>query len=120
MPRARKASRKKKSSLKAVPQGKATVVSNAPAAFPIVAVGASAGGLEAFINLLRSLPQNPGFALIFIPHLDPTHESAMVELSARATEMPVVQAGDGMQVSANRLFVLPPNSDMTIAGGILH
>src|ERR1051325_5574909 len=113
MPRAKKALRKKKSLRKAAPQAKGRIVSNAAAAaFPIVAVGASAGGLEAFINLLRSLPQNPGFALIFIPHLDPTHESAMVELSARATEMPVVQAGDGMQVSANRLFVLPPNSDM--------
>jgi len=59
--------------------------------FPIVAIGASAGGLEAFSNLLRALPSEPGLALVFIPHLDPTHESAMVELLSRTTRLPVVQ-----------------------------
>ena len=58
--------------------------------FPIVAVGASAGGLEAFTSLMRSLPPNPGIALVFIPHLDPTHESAMVELLSRTTRLPVL------------------------------
>ena len=60
--------------------------------FPIVAIGASAGGLEAFSKLLRALPQEPGLALVFIPHLDPTHESAMVELLSRTTALPVHQA----------------------------
>ena len=59
-------------------------------------------------------------ALIFIPHLDPTHESAMVELLARTTRIPVHQAGDGMRVECNALYVLPPNSDMTISGGVLR
>ena len=88
--------------------------------FPIVAIGASAGGLEAFTSLLRALPPAPGLALIFIPHLDPTHESAMVELLARTTRLPVRQAAEGMQVECNFLYVLPPNSDMTIADGVLH
>ena len=88
--------------------------------FPIVAIGASAGGLEAFTSLLRALPADPGLALIFIPHLDPTHESAMVELLARTTRLPVRQAAEGMQVECNFLYVLPPNSDMTIADGVLH
>lgn len=88
--------------------------------FPIVAIGASAGGLEAFSTLLRAMPVEPGMALVFIPHLDPTHESAMVELLARTTRLPVLQAADGMQVVSNTVYVLPPNSDMTIANGILR
>jgi len=88
--------------------------------FPIVAIGASAGGLEAFSNLLRALPQQAGLALIFIPHLDPTHESAMVELLSRTTTLPVHQAKDGTRVTCNAVYVLPPNSDMTISDGMLH
>jgi two-component system, chemotaxis family, CheB/CheR fusion protein len=118
MPRAKKNSRKKKPTSKPAPQIQMSLKATAP--FPIVAIGASAGGFEAFINLLRSLPPNPGLALVFIPHLDPTHESAMVDLLARATEMPVEQAHDGTVVTVNRLFVLPPNFDMTISGGVLH
>ncbi len=91
-----------------------------PATFPIVAIGASAGGLEAFSNLLRSLPNEPGIALIFIPHLDPTHESAMVELLSRTTRLPVLQAAENTRVAVNCVYVLPPNSDMTISDGILH
>src|SRR5215475_8281732 len=88
--------------------------------FPIVAIGASAGGLEAFSNLLRALPPEPGLALVFIPHLDPTHESALVELLSRTTRLPVLQAAEGMHVMVNSVYVLPPNSDMTISSGILH
>src|SRR5579864_513256 len=98
----------------------ATDVASSEAPFPIVAIGASAGGLEAFSNLLRALPSEPGLALIFIPHLDPTHESAMVELLSRTTKMPVLQAAEGMRVACNSVYVLPPNSDMTIDNGRLH
>src|SRR5215472_10155472 len=90
------------------------------ATFPIVAIGASAGGLEAFSNLLRALPPEPGLALIFIPHLDPTHESAMVELLSRTTRLPVHQAVEGARVACNAVYVLPPNSDMTISDTVLH
>jgi len=120
MLRAKKNSRKKTRASKPATQTKAAIVATATAPFPIVAIGASAGGFEAFINLLRTLPKEPGLALIFIPHLDPTHESVMVDLLARATEMPVEQASDGTTVTANRVFVLPPNFDMTISGGVLH
>jgi two-component system, chemotaxis family, CheB/CheR fusion protein len=88
--------------------------------FPIVSVGASAGGLEAFSSLLRALPPEPGLALVFIPHLDPTHESAMVELLSRTTRLPVHQAAEGIRVACNAVYVLPPNSDMTISDGVLH
>jgi two-component system, chemotaxis family, CheB/CheR fusion protein len=88
--------------------------------FPVVAIGASAGGLEAFTTLLRALPSNPGIAIVFMPHLDPTHESAMVELLSRTTRLPVQQAGPNMLLRANSVFVLPPNSDMTIQDGRLQ
>jgi two-component system CheB/CheR fusion protein len=90
------------------------------ASYPIVAIGASAGGLQAFSDLLRALPPEPGLALIFIPHLDPTHESAMVELLARTTRIPVRQAEEGVSVVYNAVYVLPPNSEMTISEGVLH
>src|SRR5215471_11079365 len=117
MPNAPK--KKKVRSKKLGRQDGAPVVNN-QATFPIVAIGASAGGLEAFSNLLRALPAEPGLALIFIPHLDPTHESAMVELLSRTTRLPVRQAADDMRVTVNTVFVLPPNSDMTISEGVLH
>jgi len=88
--------------------------------FPVVAIGASAGGFEAFSTLLRALPPEPGMVLIFIPHLDPTHESAMVDLLARTTKIPVVQATEGVRVACNTLYVLPPNSEMTIEEDTLH
>jgi len=111
---------KKKSPPKAAVEPRKPRASLIRATFPIVAIGASAGGLEAFSNLLRALPPEPGLALIFIPHLDPTHESAMVELLSRTTRLPVYQAAEGAQVNCNSLYVLPPNSDMTISDGILH
>lgn len=117
MPRSIK---KKKASRQVRAVAKQTSDATAGTSFPVVAIGASAGGLEAFSNLLRALPSQPGMALIFIPHLDPTHESAMVELLARTTRIPVRQAGSSMRVECNALYVLPPNSDMTISGGVLR
>ena len=119
-PKKKVRSKKKEVRNKQLKRPVATDVAVSHATFPIVAIGASAGGLEAFSNLLRSLPAEPGLALIFIPHLDPTHESAMVELLSRTTRLPVLQAAEGMRVAVNRVYVLPPNSDMTIAEGVLH
>ena len=67
--------------------------SGARAWFPIVAVGASTGGLEAFAQLLAHLPADSGMAFVFIQHLDPSHKSLLVEVLAKATRMPVAQAG---------------------------
>src|SRR5690242_21145752 len=69
--------------------------------FPIVGVGASAGGLEAFSLLLSALPADLGMAFVLVPHLDPSHESAMTELLARQTRMPVLTVHDGMRVRPN-------------------
>src|SRR5437762_3582288 len=68
--------------------------------FPVVGVGASAGGLEAFRKLLIALPADSGMAFVLIQHLDPTHESMMVGLLAGHTAMAVVQAADGMVIEA--------------------
>ena len=117
MPAAKK---RKKSAKKVDVEVEGRSDNKSPADFPIVGIGASAGGLEAFSNLLHAVPSEPGFALIFIPHLDPTHESAMVDLLSRATRLPVRPATDGARVMCNVLYVLPPNSDLTIEGGVLH
>src|SRR5437763_14491831 len=88
--------------------------------FPIVGVGASAGGLEAFTQLLKALGPGTGMAYVLVQHLDPTHESALTELLARATEMPVVQVTDAMPVEPTRVHVIPPNVDMIISQRVLR
>jgi two-component system CheB/CheR fusion protein len=86
----------------------------------IVAIGASAGGLEAFVELLRNLPTNTGMAFIYIQHLDPTHHSILTELLAKETSMKVKEVTEGMEVEADHVFVIPPNTSMSIANRILH
>ena len=88
--------------------------------FPIVGVGASAGGLEAFTELLRALPATTGMAFVLIQHMDPTHESMLPQLLAKATSMPVLQVQDGLKVRPDHVYVIPQNASMTIQGGILH
>src|SRR5438132_3258455 len=90
------------------------------ALFPIVGVGASAGGLEAFTQLLKTLGSGTGMAYVLVQHLDPGVESALTELLAKATEMPVRQVTDATQVEPNHVYVIPPNVDMTILQGILQ
>lgn len=85
------------------------------APFPIVGVGASAGGLEAFAQLLKSLDVTTGMAFVLVQHLDPTHESLLGEILARATTMPVSVVDDGTSVEPNHVYVIPPNARMTIA-----
>jgi two-component system CheB/CheR fusion protein len=90
-----------------------------PPPFVVVGVGASAGGLEAFMELLKPLPQKTGMAFVVIPHLDPKHESAMTELLARGTRMQVREVHHGMRVKPDCVYVIPPNRIMTIANGLL-
>ena len=88
--------------------------------FPVVGVGASAGGLDAFMQLLKALEPRLGMAFVLVPHLDPSHESAMSELLSRGTKMPVLQVTDGIRVKADHVYVIPPNSEMTISRGVLQ
>ncbi len=86
----------------------------------IVAIGASAGGLEAFQELLRNLPTDTGAAFVFIQHLDPTHVSMLSEILARSTPMPMLQVTDGMQIEPNHVYVIPPNMGMRLAGSVFR
>src|ERR1017187_5844545 len=82
--------------------------------FPVVGIGASAGGLEACTALLKALPVNPGMAFVVVQHLDPHHESILHKLLSKTTEMPVMQVEDGMVLEPNHVYVIPPNKDMAV------
>jgi two-component system, chemotaxis family, CheB/CheR fusion protein len=84
------------------------------ALFPLVGIGASAGGLEAFEKFFPQLPTNIGMAFILVPHLDPGHASMMTDLLRRATKLEVKEAEDGEKVLPNHIYVIPPNKEMAI------
>src|ERR1700722_10430446 len=86
----------------------------------IVGVGASAGGFEAFRELLKALPSDTGLALVLVQHLDPGHESLLAKLLSNATAMPVREVEEGMAVEPNHVYVIPPNKTMGIRKGTLH
>lgn len=88
--------------------------------FPVVGIGASAGGLEACRKLLAAIPDKSGMALILVQHLDPHHESMMAELLASHTTMTVQQATDGMPVEPDHLYIIPPGRDLAVRNGALH
>jgi chemotaxis methyl-accepting protein methylase/PAS domain-containing protein len=96
---------------------------NAPpvhVSFPIVGIGASAGGLEALEKFLGRVPAGSGMAFVIVQHLDPTHKGIMPELLQRATDMKVVQVKDRTKVQPDCVYVIPPNKDMSILHGFLH
>jgi two-component system CheB/CheR fusion protein len=117
---------KKPSGLKMRKKGPAAPVPPEPLrprtqnAFPIVGIGASAGGLEALELFLRHVPAGSGLSFVIVQHLDPTHKGIMVELLQRTTPMPVVQVKDRQKVAPDRVYVIPPNKDMSILHGVLH
>src|SRR5258706_2023009 len=91
-----------------------------PAPFPIVGIGASAGGLEAFSELLRHLPVKTGMAFVLVQHLDPKHSSELREILARTTKIPVTEVADGTVVRPDHIYVIPPNTVMAIRDGVLQ
>ena len=88
-------------------------------AFPIVGIGASAGGLEAFIQLLTNLPPTLGMAYVFIQHLDPAHESLLPDILSRVTTMPVSEVQNMLVVESDHVYVITPNTNLTIHHGRL-
>src|SRR3989442_1232219 len=88
--------------------------------FPIVGIGASAGGLEAFSQLLRNLPQKTGMAFTLVQHLDPKYGSILPETLSRVTKIPVREAADNMVVEPDHVYVIPPNTPLAILHGVLH
>jgi two-component system CheB/CheR fusion protein len=87
---------------------------------PVVAIGASAGGLEAFSSLLSHLTATTGLAFVFVQHLDPRHHSNLTEILARVSPIPVLQAIDGIEVEPNHLYVIPQDAGLEIAGNALR
>ncbi|MBW4428413.1 MAG: PAS domain-containing protein [Nostoc desertorum CM1-VF14] len=92
----------------------------ADALFPIVGIAASAGGLEAFTELLQYLLTDTGMAFVLVQHLDPNHKSLLSEILARTTQMPVSEVQDGMTVEPNKVYIIPPNTKMMLSGGVLQ
>src|SRR3989441_10414349 len=88
--------------------------------FPIVGIGASAGGLEAFTQLLKHLPADTGMGFVLVQHLDPDHDSALVQILARVTSMPVREVANELRIAPNHVYIIPPNTDMATAQGVLR
>jgi len=91
-----------------------------PAGFPIVGIGASAGGLEALELFFSNMPVDTGMAFVVIQHLDPSYVGMMPELLQRSTLMKVVQATDSVKVKPNYVYVIPPNKSLAILRGSLY
>jgi two-component system CheB/CheR fusion protein len=87
--------------------------------YPIVGIGASAGGLEALEAFFKAMPDDAGVAIVLVVHLDPSHVSILPELLQKHTKMPVCQVQDGMDVQRDHVYVIPPNKDLSILHGRL-
>ena len=111
-----------------VPQGRETASPEKDASegsglgvsIPVVGLGGSAGALEPFMQFFAGMSADSGAAFVVIQHLAPTHESLLPDLLARHTQMKVMQAGDGVPVEPNCVYVIPPDQDLGICDGVLH
>jgi two-component system CheB/CheR fusion protein len=90
------------------------------APFPVVGIAASAGGLEAFLQLLKPLPADTGMAFVLIQHIAPDRKSLLSEILSRSTEMPVHEAQDGMAVEPNHVYIIAPNTKLLLVEGLLR
>jgi two-component system CheB/CheR fusion protein len=90
-----------------------------PAALPVVGIGASAGGLEAFREFLEALPDDTGMAFVLVSHLSKTYKSMLSELLSKVTKMPVAEARDKTPLLPNHIYVIPPNVTLAMEDGVL-
>src|SRR6185503_14436379 len=88
--------------------------------FPVVGIGASAGGLDAFKRLLKAIPEDSGMAYILVQHLDPAHESILTELLQRVTKIPVQEITDNVHVAPDHIYIIPSNKLLTATDGVLQ
>src|SRR5438128_69256 len=122
-PRKQKSSTRRKSSSQ--PRVEKSPASTAPSpktpapAFPFVGIGASAGGLDAFTQLLKHLPTDTGMGFVLVQHLDPDHESALAQILSRVTSMPVREVANELRMAPNHVYIIPPHTDMAAAQGVL-
>ena len=87
--------------------------------FPVVGIGASAGGLDAFKKLLKAIPDNSGMAYVLVQHLDPNHESLLPEILQKVTKIPVLEITDDIKVQPDHIYVIPSNKMMVATDGVL-
>ncbi|MDT8384128.1 MAG: CheR family methyltransferase [Gammaproteobacteria bacterium] len=88
--------------------------------FPIVGIGASAGGLDACKEFFEFLPADTGMAFVLVQHLDPHHKSMLTELLSRIARVPIQEVADGMRVEPDHVYIIPPNTELGILQGVLH
>ena len=88
--------------------------------YPVVGIGASAGGLEAFIDLLRTTPADTGMSFVILSHLAPKHRSLLPEILGRSANMPVIEIRDGMKPEPDKVFVMPANAQVALGGGVFR
>jgi len=88
--------------------------------FPVVGIGASAGGLDAFKKLLRAIPEQSGMAYVLVQHLAPTHESLLPELLQKVTKIPVLEILDDIEVQPDHIYILPSNKMLVANDGVLQ
>lgn len=86
---------------------------------PVIGIGASAGGLSAFENFLKNMPSGKDAAIVIIQHLDPNHKSILADIVNRYTEMDVLQITDGVKIEPGKVYIIPPNKDVTLKEGEL-
>ncbi|SHI99521.1 two-component system, chemotaxis family, CheB/CheR fusion protein [Malonomonas rubra DSM 5091] len=95
-------------------------VKKRPRSFPVVGIGASAGGLEALEQFFANVPADSGLAYIVVQHLDPVHDSLLASLIQENSSLPVAQVTDDTRIEPNHVYVIPPNKDMSLLHGVLH
>ena len=88
--------------------------------FPVVGIGASAGGLAAFKKLLKAIPEDSGMAYILVQHLDPAHDSILTELLQKVTKIPVQEITDNVHVEPDHIYIIPSNKLLTATNGVLQ
>ena len=88
--------------------------------FPIVGIGASAGGLESFSELITRVPASTGMAWVFVQHLDPGRRSLLATILSKRAAFPVAEAREGVKILPNHLYVITPNTALTIGDEVLH
>src|SRR6187551_48589 len=87
--------------------------------FPVVGIGASAGGLDAFKRLLKAIPEDSGMAYVLVQHLDPSHESILPDLLSRTTRLPVHEITDDIHLAPDHIYIIPANKMLTSTDGVL-
>ncbi len=88
--------------------------------FPVIGVGASAGGLDAFKKFLKAIPENSGMAYVLVQHLDPTHESLLADLLQKVTAVPVLEISDEIKVEPDHIYIIPNNKMLIANDGVLQ